>query len=381
KKKQAIFFKVDFAKAYDSVRLDYLLDVLQAFGFGQNWCKWVRGTFRSAMSSVLVNVSPSTEFPFHCGLKQGDPLSPYLFILIMESLHMSFSRAVNDGLFKGIQLHGSISISHIFYADDAMFIREWSDANLKSIVNILKCFFLASRLKINIYKSQVLGVGIPRSLVVQAAASIGCAVMQSQFCYLGVMVGECMSRHKAWTDTVLKLRSRLSNWKVKTLSIGGRLTLLKSVLGASPLYNMSIYKVPRGVLKSMEAIRSKFFNGADYSDKKITWAAWDKVLTSKRNGGLDVSSFQALNRALLVKWVWCFISQDGSLWFRVIQALYGPSIDSHPVNLASNWCSIVRELNLLKDKGFEFLSHCKKRIGDGYCTRFWYDNWICDKSL
>nr|GFB10981.1 RNA-directed DNA polymerase, eukaryota, reverse transcriptase zinc-binding domain protein [Tanacetum cinerariifolium] len=100
KKKQAMFFKVDFAKAYDSVRWDFLLNILQAFGFGQNWCKLVRGTFRSAMASVLVNGSPSTEFPFHCGLKQGDPLSPYLFILIMESLHMSFSRAVNEGLFK-----------------------------------------------------------------------------------------------------------------------------------------------------------------------------------------------------------------------------------------------------------------------------------------
>nr|GEY84655.1 RNA-directed DNA polymerase, eukaryota [Tanacetum cinerariifolium] len=286
----------------------------EAFGLDQNWCKWVRGTFRSAMTSVLVNGSPSTEFPFYCGLKQGDPLSPYLFILIMESLHMSFSRAANEGLFK--------------------------------------VFFLASGLKINIHKSQVFGVGITRSLVMQAAASIGCAAMQSQFRYLGVMVGECMSRHKAWTDTVLKLRSRLCNWKVKTLSIGGRLTLLKSVPGASPLYNMSIYKVPRGVLKSMETIRSKFFNGADYLDKKITWAAWGKVLASKKNGGLGVSSFHALNRALLLKWVWRFISQDGSLWFRVIQVLYGPSIDSHPVNLASNCCSIVRELNLLKDKGF-----------------------------
>nr|GEW57096.1 RNA-directed DNA polymerase, eukaryota [Tanacetum cinerariifolium] len=79
--------------------------------------------------------------------------------------------------------------------------------------------------------------------------------------------------------------------------------------------------VPRGVLKSMEAIQSKFFNGADYSDKKIMWVAWDKVLASKKNEGLGVSSFHALNRALLLKWVWHFISQDGSLWFRVIQAL------------------------------------------------------------
>nr|GEU77357.1 zinc finger, CCHC-type [Tanacetum cinerariifolium] len=113
---------------------------------------------------------------------------------------------------------------------------------------------------------------------------------------------------------------------------------------------MSIFKVPKGILKSMEAIRSNLFNGIDSTVKKITWAAWDKILASKKNSGLGVSSFHALNRALLLKWVWRFISQDGSLWFRVIQALYGPSIVSHPVNLSSNWCSIVRELHLLTDK-------------------------------
>nr|GFC29008.1 RNA-directed DNA polymerase, eukaryota, reverse transcriptase zinc-binding domain protein [Tanacetum cinerariifolium] len=72
KKKQAMFFKVDFVKAYDSVRWNYLLDVLEAFGFGQTWCKWIRGTFSSAKASVLVNGSPSNEFSFHCGIKQGD---------------------------------------------------------------------------------------------------------------------------------------------------------------------------------------------------------------------------------------------------------------------------------------------------------------------
>nr|GEY23076.1 RNA-directed DNA polymerase, eukaryota, reverse transcriptase zinc-binding domain protein [Tanacetum cinerariifolium] len=234
---------------------------------------------------------------------------------------MSFSRAVDEGLFKGVHLQESISISYLFYADDAMFIGEWSDANLKGIVNILQCFFLASRLKINIHKSQVLGVGIPRSIVMQAASSISCGVMHNQFRYLGVMVGEYMSRHQAWDDMVLKLRLRLSNWKV-----------------------------PKGILKFMEAIRSNFFNGIDYTVKKITWAAWDKILASKKNGVLGVSSFHALNRALLLKWVWRFISQNGSLWFRIIQALYGPSIVSHPINLSSNWCSIVRELHLLTDK-------------------------------
>nr|GEV95984.1 hypothetical protein [Tanacetum cinerariifolium] len=144
---------------------------------------------------------------------------------------------------------------------------------------------------------------------------------------------------------------------------------------------MSIFKVPKGILNSMEAIRSKFFNGMEPWKNKITWAAWNKVSTSKENGGLGVSSYHALNRALLLKWVWRFISQDGSLWFRVIKALYGTSIDSHPVILSSNWCSIIHELHLLVGKGFHFLDHCKKRIGNGRDTCFWYNNWLGDKPL
>ena len=381
KKKRAMFFKVDFAKAYDSVRWDYLLDILEAFGFGLTWCKWIRGTFNFAKASILINGSPSKEFSFNCGLRQGDPLSPYLFIVVMESLHLSLVRAVDEGFFKGISLPGSISISHLFYADDALFLGEWSDGNLSHIIHILKCFFLASGMQINLHKSQVLGVGVPRHIVEQVATSIGCTIMQNKFSYLGVMVGECMSRRKAWEEVILKLRTRLSKWKVKTLSIGGRFTLLKSVLGASPLYNMSIFKVPSGVLKSMEAIRNHFFNGNDPSDKKIIWAAWDKVLASKSKGGLGVSSFHALNRALLLKWVWRFISRDGSLWFRVISALYGASLDTHKLHLSSNWSSIMRELLLLETKGMDFLSYCRIRVGNGMDTRFWLDTWIGDKPL
>ncbi|GJY01241.1 RNA-directed DNA polymerase, eukaryota [Tanacetum coccineum] len=346
KNKKAMFFKVDFAKAYDSVRWDFLIDVLEAFGFGPTWCNWIRGTFCFAKASILVNGSPSNEFQFHRGLKQGDPLSPYLFILIMESLHLSVSRAVNDGLFKGIRLHSTLSLSHLFYADDALFIGEWSDVNLRGIIYILKCFYLASGLQINISKSQVMGVGVSRSSVEDMAASIGCSIMETNFRYLGVMVGECMSRHKAWDDVVAKLRQRLSKWKAKTLSIGGRLTLLKSVLGASPLYSMSIFKVPKGVLKVMESIRSNFFKGADPSENKILWVAWDKILASKKKG-----------------------------------AIYGDMIDSNSTHIMSIWSSILKEVLVLKSGGFDFLSFCNKRIGDGLNTHFWLDTWKGDKPF
>ncbi|GJV15403.1 RNA-directed DNA polymerase, eukaryota [Tanacetum coccineum] len=278
-------------EACDSFLWDFLIDVLEAFGFGSTWCNWIRGTFCYAKASILVNGSPSDEFHLHCGLKQGDPLSPYLFILVMESLHLSVSRAVDE-------------------------------------------------------------VGVPRSSVESMATSLGCFIIEKKFRYLRVMVGERMSRYKAWDDVVLKLKTRLSKWKAKTLSIGGRLTLLKSVLGASPLYNMSIFKVLKGVLKVMESIRSNFFKGTSLSEKKISWIAWDKVLASKKKGGLGVSSYFALNRALLLKWVWRFVSQDGSLWFR--------------------------EVHVLKSTGFDFMSYYSKRIGDGQSTSFWLETWKGD---
>nr|GEZ30584.1 RNA-directed DNA polymerase, eukaryota, reverse transcriptase zinc-binding domain protein [Tanacetum cinerariifolium] len=244
-----------------------------------------------------------------------------------------------------------------------------------------KLFFLASELQINIHKSQVLGVGVPRQVVEHADVSIGCSIMQNQFRYLGVKVGGFMSSHKACEYIIHKIRSRLSKWKVNTLSIGGRLTILKSVLGATLIYSMSIFKVPRGVLKALEAMHNRFFIGSDQSDRKITWVAWEKVLASKKNEGPGISSFFALNRALLLKWVWRFVSQDTSLWCQVIRALYGANIDVHPSHISSNWCSIVREIQVLKEKGFDFWSHCKKRIGDGSDMRFWFDLWIGDSPL
>ncbi|GKE38567.1 RNA-directed DNA polymerase, eukaryota, partial [Tanacetum coccineum] len=97
KKKQTMIFKVDFEKAFDSVRWDYLDEVLKKFGFGDRWCGWIHSCLRSSRGSILVNGSPTKEFQFHKGLKQGDPLSPFLFILIMESLHLSFQNVVNAG--------------------------------------------------------------------------------------------------------------------------------------------------------------------------------------------------------------------------------------------------------------------------------------------
>ncbi|GJX25500.1 RNA-directed DNA polymerase, eukaryota [Tanacetum coccineum] len=115
----------------------------------------------------------------------------------------------------------------------------------------------------------------------------------------------------------------------------------------------------------MEALRRDFFHGTHNDVKKIAWVKWSKVLSSKKNGGLGVSSFYASNRALLFKWIWRFISQDNSLWARVINAIHGHSIQVPAASSPSLWISIVREFHVLKSRGIDLVSYCKKRIGNG----------------
>ncbi|GJU82333.1 RNA-directed DNA polymerase, eukaryota [Tanacetum coccineum] len=129
-------------------------------------CKW------RSKGSILVNGCPTNEFQFYKRLKQGDPLSPFLFILVMESLHLSFQRIVNAGMFKGIVLDQSLCLSHMFYADDAIFLGEWSDGNISTLIHVLKCFFHASGLKINLNKSKIMGINVESAQVNQRAAKL-----------------------------------------------------------------------------------------------------------------------------------------------------------------------------------------------------------------
>lgn len=190
-------------------------------------------------------------------------------------------------------------MSHLFYADDVIFVGEWNDKNIQTLLNVLKCFYLASGLKINLHKSKLMGIGVNTSTIESVAKLIGCAILHSPFNYLGVKVGCNMNRINSWDEVISKVSSRLSKWKLKSLSIGGRLTLLKSVLTSIPLYYMSIFKVPFGVLQKLESVIKNFFNGTEGSARKSSWFNWNKGLASKKNGGLGVSSFFAHNRALL----------------------------------------------------------------------------------
>nr|GEZ64918.1 RNA-directed DNA polymerase, eukaryota, reverse transcriptase zinc-binding domain protein [Tanacetum cinerariifolium] len=204
KKQQSLIFKVDFEKAFDSVRWDFLDDVLKKFGFGNKWCDWIRCSLTSSRWSILINGSPMEEFQFQNGLKQGDPLSPFLFILIMESLYLSFQRVVDLGLFKGLNLNNTVCLSHMFYANDVVFVGKWSVENINTLTNVLDCFHRASSLKINMSKSKIMGVNLDGIKVTRAASKLRCLSLSNPFSYLGTKVGDFMSCEKAWKEVVDK---------------------------------------------------------------------------------------------------------------------------------------------------------------------------------
>ena len=134
-KKKLLLFKVDFDKAFDSVNWDYLDSVLEQMGFGNKWRSWIRGCLSSSRASVLVNGAPTKEFRVTKGVRQGDPLSPFLFIIAMEGLNVALKTAVEKWIFKGVQLpNNGPTISHLFYADDALFVGEWCKSNIKCLV-------------------------------------------------------------------------------------------------------------------------------------------------------------------------------------------------------------------------------------------------------
>ena len=121
-------------------------------------------------------------------------------------------------------------------------------------------------------------------------------------------VGCSMNRCVNWSTVVNVFISKLSSWKARLLSVGGRLSLIKAVLGNLPTYYMSIYLMPTSIRSKLESIRSKFFRGADLNESKMAWVKWEKCLISKKKGGLGIGSIFGLNIGLLFKWIWRFLT-------------------------------------------------------------------------
>ncbi|XP_022041410.1 uncharacterized mitochondrial protein AtMg01250-like [Helianthus annuus] len=189
------------------------------------------GLIASAKSSVLVNGVPAFEFKYSKGIRQGDPISPFLFLIGMEAFTVMFKKAIAEGVFKGFEApNGGPYVTCLLFADDSLIIGEWSDANADNMLRLLKCFNIISGLNINYQKSSLIGVGVNEVEVVSMANRMNCRVEKAPFLYLGLKVRANMNRIRNWQPVIDVFDARLASWKASSLSMGERLTILKSVL-------------------------------------------------------------------------------------------------------------------------------------------------------
>jgi hypothetical protein len=209
-KQKCMIFKVNFEKAYDSVNWKFLVYMLKKFEFAEKWIRWVEACVCARNLSVLVNGSPTREVKIERGLKQGDPLAPFLFLLVVEGLSLLMSRAVSLGYFKPFDIKNSgIVVSHLQYADDTLFIGEACVENLWCVKAILRCFELMLGLKINFAKSMIFGVVPDEPFMRVASKFLNCKVGKFPFIYLGLPVGANPRKESTWEPVIEVLQRRL----------------------------------------------------------------------------------------------------------------------------------------------------------------------------
>lgn len=385
-KKQMFVLKVDFEKAYDSINWKFLLSVLEFMGFPNSWRNWIMGCLKSGRGSVIINGTPTGEFPLKRGLRQGDPLSPFLFVLAMEALRMFVSKAIDEGLIKGMRLpNNGPDLSFLCFADDVVFLGEWSEENILNVNRLLRVFFLVSGLKVNYMKSNIFGVGVDTLEIARVAAHLKCQVGELPFKYLGVPIGANMKRIRIWKPVIDVFSKKLSAWKAKTLSFAGRVTLAKTVLGSLPSYFLSLFKAPKKVINILEGLRRAFIWGKSGSGHKIRWLPWEKIIKPKRIGGLGVGGLRDFNLSMLAKWNWRVKAEPDLPWAKVILAIHGSKRGEGLVPCKKSYtgvwkdiCSVVKEFS---DLGLNISARMMVEVGKGDSIKFWKDPWLNGSPL
>nr|GEY94090.1 RNA-directed DNA polymerase, eukaryota [Tanacetum cinerariifolium] len=224
KKKQSLIFKVDFEKAYDSVHWNYLDDILKKFGFGENGV----GGFKD--------------------------------VLDLQGLHISFQMVVDADMFKGIALDSSLHLSHMLYVDDAVFVGQWSEPNIDTIVHVLDCFYRAPGLRINMNKSKLMGISVDGDIVEQATLKIGCVTLKSHFSYLDSEVGGLIST--LWVRTIKAIHDEDGK-------IGKKVKATYSSIWLDIVHVLEVIK--KQSINVVNCIQKKLGNGDNTSFWEDTW--------------------------------------------------------------------------------------------------------------
>ena len=255
-----VVYKLDIEKAYDHVNWETLFYLLERMGFGERWRRWLKTCVSTVRFSVLVNGSPAGFFGSSRGLRQGDPLSPLIFLLIMEVLSHIMKKIEEGGFIQGFHVRPinstGIRVSHLLFADDTILFCDASREQILSIRLALTCLQAFTCLKVNVGKSEIVSVWEVRKI--QSLANILlCRVGSLPMTYLGMPLGTLYKTPSIWNPILERMEKNLSSLKRLYLSKSGRLTLLKSTLSSLSTYYLSLFTIPKAVATRLGRIQGK----------------------------------------------------------------------------------------------------------------------------
>lgn len=256
-KKPGLFLKLDIAKAFDSVRWDFLLEVLQQFGFGNKWRSWISTLLSTSSTATLLNGARGRWFNHYRGLRQGDPLSPMLFILAMEPLQRLFDQAASDGLLSPI-CSSAAKLRVSLYADDAAVFVQPTKEDVATVAETLELFGQVSGLLTNRSKCAVYPIRCDNINLEEVMEGFQCPIQSFPCNYLGLPLHYRQLRRVDVPPLVDKMSNRLPSWKGRFINRSGRLKLLNAVLSSLPTYFLTMFAPKKWLIQKLDKLRRGF---------------------------------------------------------------------------------------------------------------------------
>ena len=286
-----VALKLDISKAYDRVDWKFLHHMLQILGFDDRWIKWIMLCVTSVRYTVLMNGSEVGPIIPKRGLRQGFPLSPYLFIICAEGLSALLRQAESSGLINGSKVcRGAPSISHLFFADDSFLFFKSTEEETRVIHRILELYESYSGQAINLQKSSIMfssNVRTDKQKVLSAMLGVTNGINTGKYLGLPSLIG----RSKRATFSYIKdtIWKRIQGWRNKLLSQVGKGVLIKSVSQAIPTYSMSVFLLPVSVCDEIQKMMNSFWWGSSSGNGKgIRWQSWARLARAKELGGMGL---------------------------------------------------------------------------------------------
>ena len=286
-KRCAMAVKTDMSKAYDRLEWEFIEAVLLRMGFHSKLVNWIVQCVSYVTYSFLINGSPRGRVRPSREIRQGDPLSPYLFILCSEVLSGLCNRAQEDGSLNGIRVaRGSHFINHLLFADDTMFFLQSDKTSREALKGILKRYEAASGQLINAEKSAItfssmtlssLRHAVKNDLQIQKEGRTGK--------YLGLPEHFGRRKKDLFAGIVDRIKQKASGWSNRFLSSAGKLVMLKSVLSPIPSHSMTCFKSPKSLTKRIQSAVTRFLWDDRTGKKKMACVAWDKLAQPKGKRG------------------------------------------------------------------------------------------------